>query len=226
LEINNFLKAGEAEAKLLNKDTEIGKIRAIKRNVPFSLSLVAADPSQPELTIERDKPVVLLLQNDDSMAYSVEMKLIDVKNATILGENTTKADARSITQVEIKLSRDLPSGWFSGLYKDKELEANLVLRFDAKGKIDKFYPPMKSIPLKLNIKYYSKTEKNLIGNLLILVVLLIGGFSSLFLNLWIPNKLKRIKLLSQIEILARETSKLSLNVDSALRIGIRRTNHL
>jgi hypothetical protein len=221
LEIRNFLDAGEASASLLNKDVEIGRIIAIKRNIPFSLELVTDDPNQPELTIEHEKPVVLLVQNDDTMTYPVEIKLIDVQNATIIGESAAIAVARSITQVELKPSYNQPFRWFTGLYKDQELEAKLVFRFDAKGRIDKFYPPMKSIPLKLNIQYYSKSGKNLIGNLLILIVLLSGGFCSLFLNLWIPNKMKRIKLLSQIELLARETSKISLNVDSALRVGIR-----
>jgi hypothetical protein len=52
-------------------------------------------------------------------------------------------------------------------------------------------------------------------------VLLLGGLCSLFLGLWIPNRLTRIDLVRRLDELAQKTRSVSRKTDSALRVGVR-----
>lgn len=60
LEITDFAEAGEAHAYLYNRDERLTTIKAVKFNVPFKVSLDAANPINPKLTFQRGKTGTLV----------------------------------------------------------------------------------------------------------------------------------------------------------------------
>jgi HAMP domain-containing protein len=221
LEISNFAEAGEAHAQLFDRDTKLTTVKAVKFNIPFGISLDVADPSHPELAFQKGRPGLLVFKNEDPMTYPVEWSLLLPESGHILGKSREVIPARSTLPVEISLPHDVFTSWFSGFFKDQVEEGRLVLRFTPPGDVGQLASPVKAIPVKLKKKYWSSGWQSFVSNAVILIVLIMGGLFSLFLNLWIPNKLQRIELLRRIDKLADKTKTISTKIDSSLRVGAR-----
>lgn len=221
LEISNFAEAGEAHAQLFDRNTKLTTIKAVKFNVPFGVSLDVADPSHPEITFRREKSGLLMFKNEDPMTYPVEWSLWLPDSGTVLGKSTVVIPARSTMPVKIDLPRDVFTSCFSSLFKDQEEKGRLVFRFAPPGDIGHPAPPTKVVPVNLKKKYWSSGWQSFFSNAVILIVLTIGGLCSLFLSLWIPNKLRRIELLRRIEKLSDKTKTISTRIDSSLRVKAR-----
>lgn len=76
LEVSGFSEAGEAHANLVHQGSPLASIRVIKFNPPFKVSLNAANPDKPELTLRRGSPGSLSLKNEDPMTYPVAWDLV------------------------------------------------------------------------------------------------------------------------------------------------------
>lgn len=221
LEISNFAEAGEAHAQLFDRNTKLTTIKAVKFNVPFGVSLDVADPSHPEIVFQKGKSGLLIFKNEDPMTYPVEWSLLLPDSGNILGKLTAVIPARSTMPVKIDLPDDVFTSRFSSFFKDQMEEGRLVLRFAPPGDVAHPAPPMKVVPIKVKKKYWSSGWQSFVSNLVIFVFLAGGGLCSLFLSLWIPNKLQRIELLRRIEKLGDKTKTISTRVDSSLRVRVR-----
>lgn len=221
LEISNFTEAGEAHAQLFDRGTKLTTIKAVKFNVPFGVSLDVADPSHPELAFQMGKSSLLVFKNEDPMTYLVEWSLWLPDSGTVLGKSTVVMPARSTIPVEFCPPNDAFKSWFSGFFKDQEEKGRLMLRLVPPGDVGQPAAPTKVVPIKAKMQYWSTGWQSGVSNAIILAVLIVGGLCSLFLSLWIPNKLKRIDLLRRIERLADKTKTISTKIDSALRVGAR-----
>jgi HAMP domain-containing protein len=221
LEISNFAEAGEAHAKLFDRDTQLTTIKAVKFNIPFGVSLDVADPSHPELAFQRGKSGLLVFKNEDPMTYPVEWSLLLPESGHILGKSKEVIPARSTLPVKIILPHEVFTSWFSGFFKDQVEEGRLVLRFTPPGDVGHLTSPVKAIPVKLKKKYWSSGWQSFVSNFVIFIFLVAGGVCSLFLSLWVPNALQRIELLRRIDKLADKTKTISTKIDSSLRVGAR-----
>jgi hypothetical protein len=221
LVVSGFTEAGEARADLYNGRSIIATVRAIKANVPLNVDLVSADPNHPEITLQYETPYVIELVNKDPMTYPLKWSLWLPDTGTILEESEITIAANSSEFVDIDIAGKIFPPCFSTFFKAQELEGRMILRFNPPGGLVNQALPTKTIPVKIQIERWSLEVRSLVSTGIIFSILLLGGLSSLFLNLWIPNKLKHLDLLRRLEILAQKTRMISTFVDSALRVRIR-----
>jgi hypothetical protein len=221
LEISGFTEAGEAGADLFDRGTKVTAIKAVKFNVPFGVSLDAADPSHPALVLQRGKPNFLVFKNEDPMSYPVEWSLLLSDSGTVVGKSTIVIPARSSVPVDFRPNDDAFKSWLCGLFKSRDENARLVLRFAPPGDVTHPDTVTKVIPVKAQIYDWYAEGQWIVSNVAILLLLILGGLFSLFLSLWIPNKLQCIELLRRLKNLSDNTKKISAKIDSSLRVGVR-----
>ncbi len=221
IKVSNFRESGEAYAYLMNGDSVIDIVRAVNFKVPFRVSVVAADPAHPEILLQRNNEGVLEFKNDDPMAYNMSWDLIIPSMSTTHSSQPMLIPGESTVPVNMTLPKNLFKGWFSGLFKDMEREGHLVMRFTPATEVAHGVLPTKTIPVKLKLRYWSSGWQSVAGGGIIILILLVGAFMSLLLNIWIPNKLKSMKLHRRIRGINRRTELITRNIDSALRVGAR-----
>ena len=215
---SNLWEAGESEAVLYHRDSEIGRLKAVKYRVPFNLKLETQTPDAPSLSFERNRPTWMILKNDDAMTYPVHWELA-MADTSLAGTVTLTPNG----SVPIKL--EPPAEWFetwlSGFVKEQPREAQLTLRFQPPGGAHEPGLPVKVTQVKASLGYYSAKTRDLTSTLIILLFLAAGGGCSLLLSYWIPNRLRLFELKDQLASLARKTRALSYRIDSSLRVLLR-----
>ena len=75
VQATNIWEAGESEARLLTNGVPFAKIVATHWRVPFGVSLAGPSAGTNEITMERGRPVALVLSNADAMTYPVRWDL-------------------------------------------------------------------------------------------------------------------------------------------------------
>ena len=221
LEVSEFSEAGEAHANLLNNNDLLASIKVIKFNPPFNVSLSSVGADKHELIFQRGKPSRLILKNEDSMTYPVKWSLLLSNVSTVIGPFSVVLPGESTIPVNFDLPDEIFKSWFTGLIRDYEQEGDLVLQFDPQGDVAYPAPPTKDISVKVKMQHESKFWRSAVSNLVVLAFLFLGAASSLFLSLYIPNKLQSIELLGCLEKLWRKTKKISSKIDSSLRVEAR-----
>jgi hypothetical protein len=219
-EISNFTEAGESWSKLYNDLDTLTTIRIINNSFPFKVTLEAGNPASPEIVIRKDRPVLVVLKNEDAMNYLIDCFLYIPEIGLFLKDSMVLCPGNSSTIADFTIPRYVFTSWLSSQFKDQEKEGRLIVRYRASGSVD--YPaPNKITPVKIKLQYFSDESKYWRSNLIILLVLFFGGGTSCILNIWIPNKSKRVELLKQLNDLILKTRSISLNIDSDLRVGVR-----
>jgi hypothetical protein len=71
------------------------------------------------------------------------------------------------------------------------------------------------------MQYWPSWVQSIASAIFVTAALIAGGVCSLFLSLWVPQKLRRIELIQRIDRLARKTQRLSTKIDSSLRVEVR-----
>jgi len=220
LEVINFTGAGEAKAYLLNDKDTVATLNIINNNIPFNISLQTSNPNDPEIIIQRGKPALIVLKNEDAMSYLINWSLYIPESDFLLTDSMVLCPGNSFTKRSFTLPDNLFTSRFYSQFKDQEKQGQLILRYHASGSVD-YSVPSKIIPVKIKLQYYSDAGKYRRSSIIILLVLFLGGIASCLLNLWMPNKLKRLELLNQLNKLANQTHSISDYIDSDLRVGIR-----
>jgi len=220
LEVINFTDAGEAKAYLVNDKDTVATIYIINKNIPFNISLEASNPNVPEIILKKSKPALIVLKNQDAMNYLIDLSVFIPESGMLLSDSMIQCPGNSITNRSFNIPDRLFTSWFSSLFRDQEKQGQLILRYRASGYVD-YTLPVKMIPVKIKVQNFSDSAKYWLGSIIILLVLFTGGIASCLLNLWMPNKLKRLDLLKQLNKLAIQTHSISDYIDSDLRVGIR-----
>jgi hypothetical protein len=118
-----------------------------------------------------------------------------------------------------------PDEWFtaspSGLFKEEIRDGRLTLNYRKQGSQPDSYWPVKTIPFKAHLNYWSEQERNNWGTTILFIALALGGICSLILSYWVPNRSKLLNLKEQLDNLAKKTSEISDRIDSSLRVAIR-----
>jgi hypothetical protein len=86
---------------------------------------------------------------------------------------------------------------------------------------DKILQPIKAFPVEASIDYFSPLLRGVANYLVVFVVLIIGGVSSLLLSYTLPNKLQRLDLRDKLRELAAGTADLSTRIESRLAVLVR-----
>ncbi len=219
VKVNSFNAIGEYTTTLLNNNEEVAHLTIIGIDFPLNLSLDVPNPNSPEITFRRGKEGLIVLKNDDGNDYYIDLSLHIKQPGEFITDTGILCKAGITTPVSINIPSSYYSSAFSGLFRDEVKEANLALKYKSAGNLA-LNSPSKMIPLKIKLQYYDEGTKIFWSNLIIFFVLALGGAVSLFLNLWIPNRLKRNELKKRLNKIHTKTRSISNNVKSDLRVNI------
>lgn len=220
IEVANLWEAGESSAELCING-QVHTLKAVHTDVPFNVRVESSTPEKPLLILERNRKGSLMIRNEDPKTYAVTWCLVVPNEAEVLRGEVTLLP-RGVLPVAVEPPRQWFSHWFEGLFKDAERPALLTLTFTPRvDSISIPGGPVNTVPLQLRLSYWSHAVQSWWGSLILFGVLLLGGLCSLFLGLWIPNKLTRIELVKRLDELAQKTRSISRKTDSALRVGVR-----
>jgi hypothetical protein len=232
---------GEWEAVLQNENVDVGKIRIIRNELPFPVSMDVPAPEAPELTIVQDQTSTFRLKNDGPNDFQITWEYnIDGHTLRPTDEVSTSWWDRLVCWAEnncstqrvaaspVQLARNglapinfrLPATWFgssfTGLFKDNVQDGRLVVsRVDSACKS---VVATKIFKVKSHLATNFGNSRELRSDLWVFWFLLLGGVCSLTLNFALPNQLKRQKLKEKLSGLARQASGLSTKLASRLRV--------
>ncbi len=217
VDIGNVWEAGEARARLWNRDQEVATLRAIKYRVPLTVRILDAGEN-PVLAFQRGVPRTVTLKNDDGMTYEVDWRLA-IGGAVAAGERTV-LPANRVATIEVAPDPRWFSTPISGIFKEETKDGLLTVRLTPRGQVAGPGLPEQSIPVRAQLAYWP-AWRHPIGMMVVFLALLAGGLCSLLLNQWFPNRLRRLDLEERLADAAARTRNLSSRVDSSLRILLR-----
>lgn len=239
VDVSNVTEPGESTADIFQGDKSLGVLTAVNDHPPFAVKPSGGLPDKPELTLERGVKSALIVKNDDAVTYPVSWRLL-VKGVTLEGKSPVFLAPNDLTPIEI----DPPGTWFEhwidGFFKPEDQDGILTLSLTpgaarevprenqqvpaisgapAAGN-DRSWPS-KSIATKIHLNYWSAAVRQVVGNVIILLVLVAGGIASLLVNAYLPNRLRSATAEEKLGALGRRTGGISTKVDSRLRVLIR-----
>ncbi len=221
LEVTGIWEAGQSSATLYSNGVPLGALRAIKYNVPFGVGIDVKDPQKPEVLFRRGEPGILVFRNNDAMTYPIRWQLFVPGEAKAIGDSALTLPPNSVIPLSVTAPEEWFTQFFTGFFKSEERDALMTLYFNPPTTAADPVLPVKTVPVKLSLQYWSDSVRGFFGNSIILLVLVAGGFTSLFLSLWIPNKLRRIDLARELEDLHSKTRSVSSKTKSGLRVALR-----
>jgi hypothetical protein len=233
---------GEWEAVLQNESVDVGKIRIVRNELPFPVSMDVPAPDAPELTIVQGQTATFRLKNDGSNDYQITWEYnIDGHTLRSTDEGTdiswwdrfvcwaeNNCASQYVAPSPVGLSRNgltpinfrLPATWFgssfTGLFKDNVQDGRLVI-----SRVDCACTSVvatKIFKVKTHLATNIGNSRELWADFWVFWILLLGGVCSLTLNFALPNQLKRQKLKEKLGGLGRQVSGLSIKLASRLRV--------
>lgn len=215
MDFSNLWEAGESEAQVFNNGALIGTLTAQRFTFPFSISLDGG--SDAAIQLAKGSPGTLKIKNDDQLTYPLDWEL-SVPGRTPQ-QGSLKLGPKSTASVSINaLDKWLDLG-LRGFLRDSMQVGTFKVRYSDPA--NPRFPPFREFPLKVKFKSHSDDLQQLLTYLLIFIMLIAGGISSLFLNFAVPNNLKRITIKEQLATLASRISAISTKIDSRLRVALR-----
>jgi hypothetical protein len=235
VEISGLNEAGEVTVDLLNNGAPMklndsaqqnAQLRAINYRFPFSVNVA---PESQTLRLAPGIPSQVVLVNDDEMPYSVEWRLLVSgkpldPQAADAGFTKEKLPAKGSKPLPLRPPESLFSdtgGWLSSLFREETADAMLEIRPRLRDGLDNTFLPVKGIPLKARLGYWSPLPQQLAGTSVIFAVLLAGGVTSLLLSYFLPNLLRRRDLKDRLQAVDSSAGGISDRIDSRLRVLMR-----
>ena len=216
VDVSNLWEAGEALARLWNRDREVGFLRTLKYRVPLGVRILdAGEP--PMLAFQRGVSRTVTLKNDDAMTYDLDWRLAIGGG---VAQDHVLLPANRIATITVAPKPEWCSASLEGVFKDETKDGTLTLRFAPRGQTAVPYMPEQSIPVRAQLAYWP-AWRHPVSMLVVFLALLAGGLCSLLLNQWFPNRLRRLDLEERLADAATRTRNLSSRVDSGLRILVR-----
>jgi hypothetical protein len=225
IDASGFNETGEWEVTLQNENVDVGKIRIVRNEMPFPVSLDVATPDAPELTFIEGQPSSFRLQNNGASdylftwEYNIAGHVLHSTDSAASG-STPAAPAElprnGLTPVAFSIPPDWFGSPFEGLFKDNIQDGRLVV-----SRVD---PSCKSVistkifKIKTHLATSSGSGREVWADFWVFWILLLGGLCSLTLNFALPNQMKRLKLKEKLSGLGRQISDLSMKLASRLRV--------
>jgi len=132
--VSHVFDDGDWTSTISNDVNEMGKIRIVRSNPAFGISLDSTTPASPELTFHQGEPAHFRLKNADSMEYKISWEYS--VNGRLL--RSDKRDAGKLTVPE-------QHGWFCRLFcRHKQTETFVtpaVVTIPAKGEAEIIFTP-------------------------------------------------------------------------------------
>ncbi len=211
---------GEMDFNLSNHyGTEsFGKFHVIRR--PVGIKLDGTD--KLKLALVDGNVTRILLRNDDAQDYTVNWSLLNGEDICA----AQNAPLRAKSSFMLECTPQIPVRWWSpGHYLDliKSDASRDGYRLVLAPQVPATRPgqTLKVFAGEATLDYYKPGTRKFWAYLVTIVVLILGGISSLFLSYWIPNKLQRLDLKEKLLDLARRTANLSMRIDTRVSVLVR-----
>jgi hypothetical protein len=225
IEASGFNENGEWEVTLQNENVDVGKIRIVRNELPFPVSLDVATPDAPELTFAEGQPASFRLQNDGASDYLFAWEY-NIAGHVLHSTDSAASGATPAAPAELPrngltpVTFSIPPDWFGspfeGLFKDNIQDGRLVI-----SRVDptcKSAISTKIFKIKTHLATSSGSGREVWADFWVFWILLLGGLCSLTLNFALPNQMKRLKLKEKLSTLGRQISDLSMKLSSRLRV--------
>lgn len=209
---------GNFEADISNNDVSFGKVKII--HFPFAVALDGTTTDKAELSMVGGLSTSITLKNDDPVPYPLVWRLA-INGREVCGDRVTLS-ANGIGLLQCQPSVPFGFSRIQDLFKVESTDGHALLlyRQTPTGELDRA-APWKIIPVKASLSYFAPSTQQLWGYIAILVVLILGGLTSLFLSQALPNRLKRLNIKDRLMGTARTTANLSSYVGSRLQVMLR-----
>lgn len=220
---------GLSSARLFNAGECIGKLEAVKYDVPLNITVEGDGAGTAALLVQAGQAATLTLKNNDDLTYPVSLALsFEGRELAPVGPIVFGPNASQIVQFT-------PSGdWFDsrGWIRPFSTKAQLVIRLApvasvaaasvATGQaLNQQLAPIRPISLNVQLATFTSQQYQVLQFVVVFFTLLLGGLASLALNSALPTILKRLDYRKQLQIVADATSTVSTRVDSQLRVLLR-----
>jgi hypothetical protein len=213
----HMTEAGESTGELYCDDESIGMLVALKQlGLPMKITVNESPPEKPELALVRDQILYVQLKNDDPVTYPLSWELL-IKGRAQQGTGTIGPN--DVATLAITPDPE----WFSpyqSLFKDEAADGKLTLRYRPKGgqTADSF--PAKSIPIKARLNYFPMGRRDLQAAGVIFLCLILGGALSIYFNIDLVNRLRKVGVKMRLRKLAKQTGEIAPQLTSRLRVAL------
>lgn len=120
---------------------------------------------------------------------------------------------------------DAPREWyrkrFESFFKTEQRPGFLSVQLGRDTAATAADGSLKTFPVDLDLSYWSAGMMGVVGSGIVLIILLVGGATSLLVGLWIPNKRMRIRLAGRLDEVENTMRAISSDTDSMLRVSVR-----
>ena len=212
-------QAGSFDADLAYEGNNFGKLKIIY--LPFAVTIDGPDPNQADLTLVDDEVTSVTLKNSDPVAYPIVWR-VNVEGDEVCGGQLT-LPANGVGVLQCKPSVPFTPARVQDLFKVESTEGHSLLLYPVQpGTTASFdsTSPWKTIPVKASRSFFGGSSQASLGYIAIVLVLILGGLTSLVLSQALPNRLRRLNIRDRLEDVARQTANLS-NIGSRLQVLLR-----
>ena len=212
-------QAGSFDADLAFDGNNFGKLKIIY--LPFAVTVDGPDANKADLTLVDGEVTSLALKNADPVAYPVIWRL-NVGGNEVCGDQLT-LPANGVGLIQCRPSVPFTPARIQDLFKVESTEGHSLLLYpvlpNSTATFDKS-SPWKMIPVKASMSFFGSAWQGVLGYVAIVVLLILGGLTSLVLSQALPNRLRRLNLRERLDALAQTTANLT-NVGSRLQVLLR-----
>lgn len=207
---------GSFDADLAYEGNNFGKLKIIY--LPFAVTVDGPDPNKADLTLVDDEVTSLTLKNSDPVAYPIVWRL-NVEGSEICGGQLT-LPANGVGVLQCQASVPFTPARIQDLFKVESTDGNSLLLYPGTTASFDSTSPWKTIPVKASRSFFGASAQASLGYIAIVLVLILGGLTSLVLSQALPNRLRRLNIRDRLDDVARQTANLS-NIGSRLQVLLR-----
>lgn len=208
--------AGTFDLELKNSQTGFDKSIKVIR-LPFAVKLDETNPKK--LPLVDGVFTNIVIKNDDPVPYPLVWRL-SVEGQEVCGDQIN-LEANGLGLLQCKPSVPMGLSRAQDLFKAQEGTGRLVFYPQSGSGGSNLTSPWKIVEFQASLSSLGAFTQQLWGYFLIVLLLLLGGLTSLFLSQALPNRLKRLNIREKLMGTAATTATLGSNVDSRLQVMLR-----
>jgi hypothetical protein len=222
--VHNLIEPGDYSLTIFNGSVAVGQVRV--SGFPFRV--------HPDAPTGSPVPLVMgyayggfSIRNDDPFTYPVAWE-VHARGRTahgtmVVGPNRSEQVGFPIcnSPKQVMCTEEPHSLWdaFCLWLRDESENGHLRISYNPPNVAAQAYAPFAVFPATVSLRAHSLEETTVMGSGVLVLVLALGAFASLFANLWIPHNLKKNALKSRLVIALRRVRELSSSMRSRARVS-------
>lgn len=190
--------AGPFETPSSIDEHKVAPLSARKSKVPFNVKLTTVSGVSQPLRVALGQELRLQLENQDPLNYAFKWQFLLAGQKIAEDTEAQLLSASGSQLVRVQIPADRFPGKLAAPFRQTTLEGTLNLVY-AEGGGTSASAPNKAIPVFVALGHWPAETCEFVASVVALIVLVIGGVSSLFLTHALPNGFRRLALRRQLE---------------------------